>query len=200
MHGLQRDGPPQALLPELPTERCKCPERHAYERCGFERLGTATVHCMAPHYTVEVPHSVLHCPARNPECVRRVDAGAMGLYQYSDRVFVALRRLYECTDLFTGDGRSVKSYVRTVHKDYDYRPGGGHPFLSPNMFRKCFYQFIAALQRKYSFQCPICRDCPDVLIGDATAQTMRSEHYLGCDITSPPPPSQRSQVGEGHWQ
>jgi hypothetical protein len=185
MHRLHEQGPPSELRPALPQHRCGC-NLH-YDESGYELLGNAAVHCLGPHYTRQLRHYVLQCPARAAGCMRRVDASALGLYMHSDTVFVALRRLYDCVDLFTEQGRSVKSFVRTVQSEYRYAPEGTPSFLSPNLFRKIYYVFVAALQREFLFQCPICRDCPDVLIGDATAETMRSEFYFGEPITQAAP-------------
>lgn len=59
------------------------------------------------------------------------------------------------------------------------------PFCGLTTWRHAVYAFIAGLDVSYVFKCPVCQDCPEVVIGDATMLTLRKEKYSGTPITQP---------------
>lgn len=114
-----------------------------------------------------------------------------GLFRHSSRTWFSLHHLYTFTDLLCRSGLSPEAYAGSqsrlaatvLHRQV---PGGIDSF-SPNTFRAAWYSFVDCLDMQHTFQCSVCRGCPRIIVGDATAVTLQRSHYHGESVTEMAP-------------
>ena len=150
------------------------------------------VYCTEPHLGCKLRLSRLQCALNNPACTIVYDGTEDGLFHFSDHSCMALRILSSYADQFTQDGKPVSAFVRDRNCDYEryvppgYSSNGGITFASPTLFRQVYYAWASRLELCYLFKCPICGGNPEVLIDDATSESMQGKYYSGVPITAVP--------------
>jgi len=187
MRHLMLHGPPLELRLPMPAGLCQCGCQYRYvvanEACD--------VYCTEPHLGCKLRLSRLQCALNNPACIV-YDGTEDGLFRFSDHSCMALRILYSYADQYTQDGKPVSSFVRDRNCDYErYVPPGyssnrGITFASPTLFRQVYYAWASRLELCYLFKCPLCGDNPEVLIGDATSESIQGKYFSGVPITEVP--------------
>jgi len=97
-----------------------------------------------------------------------------GLFHSSDHSCMALRILYSYADQYTQDGKPVSAFVHDRNYDCDYER-----YVPPGYSSNGGMTFA-------SFKCPVCGDNPEVLIGDATSESIQGKYSSGVPITEVP--------------
>jgi CxC4 like cysteine cluster associated with KDZ transposases/Kyakuja-Dileera-Zisupton transposase len=119
------------------------------------------------------------------------DGTKAGLFLYSKDTCVSLEILYAYARSLSIDGRSMSACWADVAVQYvalrEINPAHSEclTFCSESHYRKVVYAWLGCLNRPYLFQCPLCKDTPDVLIGDATSESIQASRYVGQPITTP---------------
>jgi hypothetical protein len=178
---------PAKLQPTMPTEVCRC--GHAYTAEGYTLLTKkCLVHRPPPCYTEQRSLYHLDCPLKQAGCRVLFDPEEYGLFRSSDECMVALETLYEFVDEFTERGVNHEAFVASKRKALERAPrrvkARGLQFCASNTFRKVYYAFAARLTRVYAFKCPKCGDNPEVLVCDATAETIQKGRYSGTPVNT----------------
>ncbi len=97
-----------------------------------------------------------------------------------------------CIRMQISTHKMANQFVRDRNCDYEgyvppgYSSNGGITFASPTLFRQIYYAWASRLELCYIFKCPICGDNPEVLIGDATSESIQGKYYSGVPITEVP--------------
>jgi hypothetical protein len=94
--------------------------------------------------------------------------------------------MYDYLDALTCSAMTVGQYVNVVQLQYDKDPRSPK-FAAPTTFSKAYTDtFCANVNGRWVMRCPVCKDCPKVLICDGTAVTMDAGRYSGQDVRSCP--------------
>lgn len=180
INALRQNGPPKELRSDPPDHPCSCGLSFSDGQSVLVN-DSCSVHCYDAPYTVQRPMFAHVCP--NGICTALYDGYKDGLFMVTKSTVIAYRYLYEYIDEYQMHGTPVEAYVASVRARYTYVEPVTANFCSANTFRRAYNCFTSRLERAYDFLCPICKDCPDILIGDATAETIRESEYHGTPIT-----------------
>jgi hypothetical protein len=129
------------------------------------------------------------------ECGQEIlyDGTNVGLFLYSSATCMSLQILYGYARSLITDGRAMSACWNDMDVQYQEhnlvasaRNMGVHVlrFCSQPHFRAIIYAWLDRLSLPYTFSCTVCKDDPEVLIGDATSQSMQAHHYVGDPITT----------------
>ena len=97
--------------------------------------------------------------------------------------------LYQYADHVNDDGKALSAYVRNQRDLYQQcrHTSFAEPevikFCSAPHLRRVYQAWLQRVNRLYLFQCPVCKDAPEVLIGDATSESIQARRYIGQAIT-----------------
>jgi Kyakuja-Dileera-Zisupton transposase len=184
-------GIPEDLRPPLPDELCTCGNMLT---CASYVLvnQSCMVYYPPPVCGRKMPLFKLRCSVCQAETV--YDGTATGMFLFSTASCISLRILYGYAMSLNTDGRTMAASWSELSQEYEAwgeawggADGQVYKFCSEPQYRAFVYAWLDRVSRPYLFQCPICKDAPSVLIGDATSESIQAHHYIGEPITLPEP-------------
>ena len=200
-------GGEDALAPKA-EGHCQC--GLPYETGGYEQDSTCTLFMERSHGCRVLPLYKLHCPNKIPECCKKYDSSADGVFLVSATQAVALGNLYANLDIFHASGASPAAFYSCMEAQYNgpyVASTPSTPFFAENTWRKALFLFLCCLKNDDTeqvvvpkFCCTLCKNSPKCLIVDGTSVTMKRFFFKGKEINartgSAPPIAQQHNMND----
>ena len=136
-----------------------------------------------------VKRTLYRLQGKNCSCILTNDGTEDGMFHYSDDSCMSMWLLYLYAEQLCNDGRPLAAYVHDLHSAYEQlkltslAQSEHVPFCSVPHFRQVYRAWAIRMNRAFLFKCPECQNAPEVLIGDATSESIQARHYCGQPIT-----------------
>ena len=175
---MQGSGELLELKPPIPEGTCYCGEEYSRGQYGVENE-KANVYLEYPHGMRQHPLYYLSCPGEVIGCRILYSGVEDGLFRYNKNTIVSLRIPYSSLDRIL-DGATVSATHRQQAADCQALPD---PYMSLTTHCSVQYDFNEKLGLPdHGCLCPICKDSPEKIIGDATRLDMQGHHFTGTPI------------------
>lgn len=184
------------LKPDIPTKKCLCGLRYREEDMVYDK--DCIVYLRDPHCARRMRCKQLHCPNQRAACSVHYLGIRHGLLRISATQAVQLDLLVDCAmDMNEFSGAALSAQCDKLRKKYEFFQSAGlneERFVEVNTFRSAVYTVASSLKINFDsifdrckavenrqgqpmnmMLCPICKDCPRVIIMDGTSMTIKSD-------------------------